>query len=325
VTLSLALIGCGAIARTHARTLARFGSRVRVAFASRDTARAEAYRTSCGGFAAFAGYAAAFADPRIDAVLVTTPPAQHLALALEALAAGKHVIVEKPAFLHSSDADLVEAAAARAGRRVLVAENYAYKPLTRMLGRLLEAGEIGPLRLVRLSAMKFQATPDWRGSPELAGGGALFEGGVHWVNLLGWLGGEIVEVQGFVPSGAATAAGAAVSAERSIVVVVRYSSGAVGTLHHAWNAPARLKGISFSQLIGERGTILFESNGLFVLLNGRRKRVLVPGLRDIKGFRAMFDDFLSTLATGSATRMTLALARRDLAVVEAAYRSANRA
>jgi predicted dehydrogenase len=170
------------------------------------------------------------------------------------------------------------------------------------------------VRLVRLSALKHQATPDWRGVPAIAGGGALFEGGVHWLNLLGWLGPEIVEVKGYRPS---TDAGP----ERTMVVVVRYANGAVGTLHHSWEAPARLKGLSLSQLIGERGTILFESNGLFVLLNGRRRRVLLPGFRDIKGFRAMFDDFLTALSTGAAPRMTLARARRDLAMVEAAYGS----
>src|SRR6185503_1393974 len=266
----LALLGCGAIARRHARTLGRFGSRVRVAFASREAARAEAFRRECGGFASFASYDAALGSSDVDAVLVTTPPAQHLELVLGALRAGKHAIVEKPAFLHSADADQVAEAAAAAGRQVLVAENYAYKPLTRTLCRLLEAGEIGPTRLVRLSALKHQTTPDWRGSAELAGGGALFEGGVHWVNLLAWLGGEIVDVQGYRP-------GRPEGLERTMVVVVRFANGAVGSLHHSWEAPARLQGISFSQIIGERGTISFESNGLLVLLNGRRRRVLLPG------------------------------------------------
>lgn len=312
MTLSVALIGCGSIARTHARTLSRFGSRVRLAFASRDSARAESYRQQCKGFAAFGEYAAAFADPRIDAVLVTTPPAQHLALTLEALEAGKHVIVEKPAFLHSNDVSRVEAAAAQAGRQVLVAENYAYKPLTRVLTGLLAAGEIGTPRLVRLSALKHQATPDWRGSPALAGGGALFEGGIHWVNLLAALGPEIVEVKGYRPGGGS-------EPERTMVVVVRYGNGAVGTLHHSWEVPSRLKGLSLSQIIGDRGTLVFESNGLFVLLNGTRRRILFPGFRDIKGFRAMFEDFLAALTSGHAPRMTLAMARRDLAIVEAAY------
>ena len=315
MTLSIALIGCGSIARTHARTLSRFGARVRLAFASRELGRAESYRTQCKGFAAYGEYAAALADPRIDAVLVTTPPAQHLELTLAALTAGKHVMVEKPAFLRSSDVDQVEALAAGTGRQVLVAENYAYKPLTLRLTHLLEADEVGAVRLVRLSALKHQATPDWRGSPALAGGGALFEGGVHWVNLLATLGPEIVDVKGFRPNGSP-------EPERTMVVVVRYANGALGTLHHSWEAPARLKGLSFSQIIGERGTITFESNGLVVLLNGRRRRILFPGFRDIKGYRAMFDDFLTALATDKPARMTLAAARRDLAVVEAAYRTA---
>ncbi len=314
MSLSLALLGCGAIAQRHANTLSRFGSRVRLAFASRDAAKAEQYRRRHGGFAAFGAYAAALSDARVEAVLITTPPVQHLALTLEALAARKHVIVEKPAFLHASDVDVVETAASQAGRQVLVAENYAYKPLTRVLERLLEAGEIGAVRLVRLSALKYQATPDWRGVPAIAGGGALFEGGVHWLHLLARLGPEIVDVKGYRPD-------AGPGPERTMVVIVRYANGALGTLHHSWETPARLKGLSLSQLIGERGTIVFESNGLFVLLNGRRRRLLLPGFRDIKGFRAMFDDFLTALSTGAAPRMTLGMARRDLALVEAAYAS----
>lgn len=317
MSVSLAVIGCGGIAATHAKTLRGFGGRVRLAFASRDAGRAEAYRRRFGGFAAFGDYASALADGRVEAVLVTTPPAQHLGITLDALRAGKHVIVEKPAFMRSVDVEEAESAAAGAGKQVLVAENYRYKPLTTVLRRLLDAGEVGELRLVRLSALKYQATPedDWRGSAELAGGGALFEGGIHWVNLLATLGSEIVEVKGFRPPGG-------LGPERTMLVVVRFAGGAVGTLHHSWDAPARLKGLSLSQIVGAQGTIAFESNGLFVALTGRRRRLFFPGLRDIRGFRAMFDDFFTAIATGTTPRMTLAAARRDLAVVEAAYGTA---
>jgi UDP-N-acetylglucosamine 3-dehydrogenase len=247
-------------------------------------------------------------------VLVTTPPAQHLGLTLEALEAGKHVIVEKPAFLHSTDVDDVEAAAEEAGRRVLVAENYCYKPLTTTLTRLLEGGEIGELRSARVNALKLQPARDWRGSAELAGGGALFEGGVHWVHLLAALGPEITAVHGYRPGDDA-------EPERSMVVVVRYANGAVGTLHHSWDTPALLRGLSLSHLTGTRGTITFESNGLFVAVNGRRRRLLLPGLHDLRGYWGMFDDFLTALSTGAPARMTLAAARRDLSVIESAYRS----
>ena len=314
MTLHLAVLGCGAIARTHARTLARFGPRVRLGFASRDGSRAVDYRSRFGGFAAYSEYDRALEDPRVGAVLITTPPADHLRLTLDALRAGKHVIVEKPAFLHSTDVDDVEAAAEEAGRRVLVAENYCYKPITLLLKALIDSGEIGAVRQVRISAMKYQAPTGWRSSPALAGGGALFEGGVHWIHLLGTLGGDITEVHGMRP-------GDCTGVERSMIVMVRFARGGVGTLHHSWETPALLRGLSLSQIIGTRGTVVFESNGLFAISNGHRRRYLVPGLRDLRGYRGMFDDFLTSLASGAPARMTLAAARRDLVVIEAAYRS----
>ncbi len=314
MTLTIGILGCGRIAHEHAESIARVGPGVRLAFASRDAARAEAYRVRHRGIAAFGSYGEAAADPRVTALLVTTPPAQHLDLALMALRAGKDAIVEKPAFLRSSDADLVAAAAQQAGKQVLVTENYRYKPITQRLEALLGQDEIGPIRLIRLSALKRQVVTGWRDSAEMAGGGALFEGGVHWVNLLATLGGEITSVQGYRPPG--------VEPERTMVVVVRFGSGAVGTLHHSWEAPARFQGLSLSQIIGATGTIVFESNGLFIGLNGRHRRLLLPGLRDARGFQAMWRDFLAALSAGRAPRMTLADARRDLAVVETAYRTA---
>jgi predicted dehydrogenase len=314
LTISIAVLGCGRIAHTHATTLTKVSRSAGLAFASRDPARAEEYRKRYRGFASYGSYEDALEDPRVHAVLITTPPAQHLGLARAALGVGKHVIVEKPAFLNTANFDDVEQMARTAGRQVLVAENYRYKPLTACLMRILAAEPIGALRLIRLSALKLQSPTDWRASAELAGGGALFEGGVHWVNLLDTLGGPVASVQGF-------RAGAE-PLERTMVVVVRFTSGAIGTLHHSWATPARWKGLSLSQIIGDTGTIVFESNGLLVGVNARRRRLYFPGFRDTRGFGAMWRDFLNALSTGVPPLMTLADARRDMAVIEAAYRTA---
>jgi predicted dehydrogenase len=309
----LVFLGCGEIAARHARTLSSF-SGVRLSFASRDPGRAEQYRRRLGGTRSYGSYAAALQSDEVDAAVVATPTAQHLPLTLAALEAGKHVIVEKPAFLCSGDAAAVEAAASARGLRILVAENYAYKPLAGVLRRIIEAGEIGEVRYLTINALKHARRGGWRDDGDLAGGGALFEGGVHWINLMASLGLTVESVQAYRP-------GTYDGLERSVLVVAQYEEGAVGTLHHAWDTPSLLRGLRISRIYGTRGSVAFESNGLFVLVHGWRSRLVLPSLRDISGYRAMFTDFIACLRTGQEPRMTLPLARRDLELVEAAYHS----
>ena len=312
--IDLAFLGCGGITRTHSRTLARFRDEVRCHYASRDPARAAAFAARHGGAGSFGSYAEAIADPRIDAVLVATPPDTHLAIVLEALAGGKHVIVEKPAFLHAADCEPARAAEAQAGRRVLVAENYCYKPLARVLREVLASGELGEVRFVHIDAVKRQNPSGWRADPARAGDGALFEGGIHWVDLLANLGLHVETVHGFRP-------GDWRGAERSMLLVAEYEEGAIGTLAHSWEVPSPLRGLRLSRIYGTRGSVLFESNGLFVRVTGARPRLILPGLRDIGGYRAMFRDFLGSIRSGREPLMSLARAQRGLDLVEAAYRT----
>jgi UDP-N-acetylglucosamine 3-dehydrogenase len=312
--LHLAFLGCGTIARQHALSL-RTMAGVRCSFASRNGERAAEFRERLGGSKSYEGYEGALLDEDVDAVAITTPTAQHLPLTLAALEAGKHVIVEKPAFLRSTDVDLVEAAAAERGCRVFVAENYAYKPLRRILSGVIRSGEIGAVRYLTVNALKLQRPGRWRDDESLAGGGALFEGGIHWMHLMASVGLTVESVHGFRPEGAD-------GIERSMLVVIQYEEGAIGTLHHSWDTPSLFRGLRLSRIYGTDGSVTFESNGLFVLVRQRGVRWIVPGLRDIAGYRAMFADFLTSLLDNREPEMTLAHARRDLQLVEAAYLSA---
>ena len=312
--LSLAFLGCGFATRLHSRTLSKVDRSVRRFYASRDGARAEAYNRKHGGSGHFDSYSAAFEDPSIDAVFVATPPDSHLELTLQGLRAGKHVIVEKPPFLHAADFDPVLEARREADRQVLVAENYYYKPLTATLRNALQDGAVGEVLFVHVNALKEQRVDDWRGDAETSGGGALFEGGIHWISFLASLGLKVRSISG-------ARAGSQEGLERSVAATIRYEGGAVGTLLHSWEVPSLFKGLRLSRVFGREGSITFESNGVFVVIRGRRKRVIFPGLRDIAGYRAMFRDFLVTLRTGVEPEYTLDLAQRDLKLVEAVYRT----
>lgn len=328
----------------HARTLAKLGGSgvleaagdgvpaTALFFASRDRARAEEYRRRLDGAGAFGSYEDALADERIEAVLIATPPQSHMELALRALEAGKHVIVEKPPFLRSVDFDVVGASARRADRQVMVAENYVYKPLLRELNELLEAGVIGDVHFIHINAIKHQQTGGWRDDIALAGGGAMFEGGIHWVSFLSNLSLPLRRVTGY-RAGPRAGEGEGEGEregegdrepERSMLAVLEYEGGAVGTLSYSWRIRSTFRGLRLSRIYGSAGSISFESNGLFLMVRGRRFRVALPGVRDMLGYRAMFRDFLDCIARNRPSRYTIDLARRDLRLVEDIYCSALR-
>lgn len=318
--VGLAFIGCGRVTAMHSRTLRRFPAVERF-YASREAGRARSFADYHRGAGWFGSYEDAFADPRVDAVLIATPPNSHLPLALEGLRAGKHVLVEKPAFLRSDDFDVFELAARAADRVPFVLENYFYKPLAACLRALIASGDLGDVRFVHVDATKRQRARGWRADPTRAGGGALFEGGIHWVSLMAHLGLTPVGVEGYQvgevglePFGRPGRDGGA--SERSSAVVFRYAEGAVGTLLHSWEVPAPLRGLRVSHIRGTRGSAAFESHGLWVAVGGRRPRILAPGLRDLLGYRAMFADALGSIRARRRPRYTLAMARRDLRLVE---------
>ena len=296
----------------HSRTLRGMGE-VALSYASRDPGRAARLRQRFDGRRAFGSYDEALADTSTDIDIVATPTATHRVLALRALAAGKHVIVEKPAFMRASDADEVRMAAHAAQRRVLIAENYAYKPIAALLRRLIAGGDLGEIRFLTINATKRQPALGWRSDPALSGGGALFEGGVHWISFASHLGLEVECVQGF-------RAGPGDGPDRSSLVVLRYASGAVGTIAHSWELRAPFGGLRLSKVQGTHGAVTFESNGFAAVMTGRGRARMRLTLRDPLGYRAMLTDFLRAIRDDREALFTLDMAQRDLVLLEQAER-----
>jgi predicted dehydrogenase len=317
--LRIAFLGCGFITDVHSRQLRALRREVSCSYASRDAARAEACRRRHGGEAAYSSYAAAVGDPRIDALVVAVPPAFHLDLTVRALDAGKHVLVEKPAFLRMSDYRAAVQARDAAGRVVLVGENDHYKPLAVCLRRLLARRVIGDMVFGHFSSIvkRLKKADDWRNDETMAGGDAFFEEGIHWLHLAGSLGPTIVAAYGLRPSASREGPDRRI---KSMMVAFRYDNGAVGSLYYSREIPSLLRGIRLSKLYGRTGIITFESNGLFVLVRGSGvPRVFLPGFRDIRGYRAMYRDFLDAVRTGRAPEMSLERAIEDQKLMDQIY------
>jgi predicted dehydrogenase len=327
--LRVAFLGCGFITRVHSRHLralrreAPGGADIVCAYASREKAKAEAFSRAHGGAASYGSYDAAIDDPAVDAVVVAVPPRYHLDLTLKALAAGKHVLVEKPAFLRAEDYLTVRDARDRAGRTVLVGENDHYKPSAVALRRLIADGAIGDMVFAHFTtiAKRLKSADDWRNDEAFAGGDAFFEEGIHWLHVAGSLGPTITSAQGFRPAPNGVERGPD-RRVKSMMVAFRYDNGAVGSLYYSREIPSLFRGLRLSKLFGREGIVSFESNGAFIIVRGRGlPRVLFPGFSDIRGYRAMYRDFIGAMQQGRAPEMSVERALDDHRLMDQIYAS----
>ena len=306
----ICIVGCGAIARVHAKHLRE---KAELHFVSRRRESAEALCSEFGGTTVYDNYEQAL-QATIDGVVICTPPEYHAEQTIVALQHEKGVLVEKP-LCADEDAltHLAQAVATHPDVPFLVAENYYYKPSLERLRWILEQGFIGPLQSIRVRKCSMQAAVGWK-----SGYGALLEGGIHFIALIsGLVDLTPISVRAHFPNRIDG------EAERHSHVHMDYDSGLNATLHYAWNVPSLTKGVfQHSRIEGEAGHILFESNGLYMCLSSpERSGFFFPGLRDLMGYDAQARDFIACLTDPKRTpRSGFAQAQRDLNIVFQAYR-----
>lgn len=187
------VVGTGFGTRVHVPALRAAGFDV-VALVGRDPDRTARRAERAGVPLALTDLDTALARPDVVAVTVATPPAEHGPVVLAAVAAGKHVLCEKPFALHTGEAESMRAAAEAAGVMHLLGHEFRLAPERALLGRVVEAGTLGDVGLaalvqfVPLVADPSAATPRWWFDVD-AGGGWLGASGSHVVDQVrAWLG-----------------------------------------------------------------------------------------------------------------------------------------
>jgi xylose dehydrogenase (NAD/NADP) len=167
-----------------------------VAVASRDSDRAEAYAVEHGISRSHGSYEALLEDSEVDAVYISLPNSLHVEWSVRALAAGKHVLCEKPLTRSPEEAEYAFEAADRAGRILMEAFMWRHSPQTAKLVQLVEGGVIGELQLVRATfSFPLEGRRNIRLDPDL-GGGALMDVGTYCVSAARLLAGEPERVYG---------------------------------------------------------------------------------------------------------------------------------
>jgi UDP-N-acetyl-2-amino-2-deoxyglucuronate dehydrogenase len=257
----IALVGAGVIGRHHGLVISQLADRLRlVAVADTQLDRAEQLAAERGG-RAYGSLTEALAEQEIDIVVVCTPTGRHGEVAIEALAAGKHVIVEKPAEITVARTDDIIEAQQKAGTLVTVISQHRFDPATETTLAAIARGELGRLTSGIASidwwrGQSYYDSGDWRGTWELDGGGALMNQGVHTVDLLVAALGRPIEVFAY----AGTLAHERIEVEDVAVGVVRFESGALGVLHAT---TAAYPGLSARlQVHGDRGSAVIDDDQL---------------------------------------------------------------
>ena len=307
---NICISGCGKIGGMHARNLR---GRANLYFHSRSAVSARTLCDRMDGAGVIEEFEQVLSSDAIDAIVLATPPRFHCDQTIRALRSEKAVLAEKP--LCTSPAELMEIETALKDHEralLMVAENYYYKPSLELLKGLIADDAIGAIERVEVQKLFTQAAKGWRTDY-----GALLEGGIHFVALIGDLvDDDITDISASFPGW-----GDEHEPERRCELQLIYAGGVSAVLRYAWDVPSLTKGLlQHSRVIGAAGSIVFESNGLYAVLNGRRRALLPPNLSDLMGFGRMTDDFLRCLEDRSAQPYSnFARARRDLEVVFRAY------
>ncbi|TDH21574.1 Gfo/Idh/MocA family oxidoreductase [Segetibacter sp. 3557_3] len=198
------IIGCGDVTEVKSGpAFNKVANSKLVAVMRRDTVKAKDYASRHGLPKWYSNAQALIEDDDINAIYIATPPLQHEAYTLAALAAGKDVYVEKPMSLSAAGASRMEKAATESGRKLTVAHYRRQMPMFLKVKELLEQGVIGDVKLVNLqlfqphnSAMIAQTDVPWRLDPAVSGGGLFHDLAPHQLDLMVYYFGDVGAAHG---------------------------------------------------------------------------------------------------------------------------------
>jgi predicted dehydrogenase len=290
-----------------------------VAVASRERGRATAYATEWSVPRAVVGYQTLLDDSSIDAVYIPLPNTEHVPWTLAAIAAGKHVLCEKPLALDPDDVDLIAAAAAAA--HVVVEEGFMYRhePLTAKVIELIKGGAIGSVRAI-VSGFTFaleSGSANIRMQPGL-GGGALWDVGGYPVTYAQLIAGGHEPKMVF-----GTAHWSSSGVDEEFMGLLRFDEGVTANIYAGFRAAYR----TWLEVLGSEGGLTvpnpFKPGAQEILeleRDGKIEHIAVAGSSEI--FIKEIEDFEAAVLDRAPQVVTLAESRRTAATLTALLASA---
>ncbi len=323
--LRVAIAGCGQISRTHLRAIRASSQPIEIiGLYDRDRSRAEARAGEFGVARVYRSWEEVLDDRAAETIALLLPHNLHGDLAIQALEAGHHVVVEKPMATTVAECARMLAAAHRAGRQLRPVHNRVYDPASDAARSFIESGAIGEVFLAQTIGLEPPQTVSvrpWLGTAA-GGGGVLLAQAIHPAYVLRWVLGEVAEVACLCAKRKVVE----MTAEDTAVAMLRFASGAIGEMAGTFGLKVgpHEHGITF---YGPDGYVEVHSRRGVLAISERRfgDRAPHPLLEEPgwgQGFQRMWEDYARGLTTGTATRVNAEDGLRAVEIIEAAYRSA---
>lgn len=318
----IGLIGLGMIARrAHLPGFAAVTGGRLEAVATRRPDRAQKIVQEFGVSKIFADWKELLYSSHVDAVAICTPNALHAAMIMEALKAGKHVFVEKPAVVSREEAQAVHRLWKKSKRILMVHQSMRFDPAVRAAADLLKSGKIGKVFALRGSLthrgpLAWSENAEWFFDKKLSGGGVLLDLGVHVFDALNYLLDDPIEA-----ITAQTPRKAGGKLETHAVCLLKTRSGASGSIHVGWEDTTYQNRYYF---FGEKGTLslnLSRGEPIAVEQRGKKTGREYPKLPSWAFRPTSFQHFVDCVRTGKKPQVDFQEARRALEVCWAAYAS----
>ncbi len=260
--LGFAIVGCGMIARFHAKALAEVPEARLVALISRKEANARTLADSLGLSCDISTDLFAVLNRKdVDVVIVTTPSGAHMEPAVAAARAGKHVVVEKPLEISLERCDRIIDACRTNGVQLCTIFPSRFGDANLALKRAVVEGRFGRLTLGETTCkwwrpQSYYDEGGWKGTQALDGGGALMNQAIHNVDLLCWMMGPVTHISGFT----ATLAHERIEVEDTAVACLRFANGALGVIQATTSVhPGLPKTIAVH---GDHGSVVIEQDDI---------------------------------------------------------------
>jgi UDP-N-acetyl-2-amino-2-deoxyglucuronate dehydrogenase len=332
MTFHIGLIGSGNITETHARA-ARSIPGVEISAIHGTNAEKIARLCREHGGTPYQNFDAFLKHRPMDLVIIGSPSGLHATQGIAAARHGLHVLTEKPIEISTARADALIEAAKQSKVQLGVIFQDRMKPHIRQLKTWLDQGLLGKLLFVDARVKwyrppEYYANSRWRGTLALDGGGALINQGVHTVDLLLWLLGDVARVQ------ARTATQLhRIEGEDTAVAILEFSSGALGIFHATTAAyPGYPRRVEIS---GSAGTVILEHDRIIAanLRNTSASAAESAALdenqsassatvSDFRGHQSVLEDFLQAIQHNRAPACDGLEGRRSIALIESIYRAA---